>query len=457
MRIIQYFSGNVLKLAVISDGHLFQTFVDRYNSLMDFEKVLDEIGENELDVLLVAGDFFDNKKTLRTYVRHYEGEGYMINIRNLLQDFNEPIYAIRGNHEKEEILIGLDQTVKNFHYVGDKWIEIADCAFFFMNTRYETGWYSTDALKQISKKLFSESKEHTNKKTLLICHETLAQVKDAVPKEIVKSLKESFHWILNGHMHYFDEKTYGLRKVFSLPSLLPSRLAIGKYWNEQYDWRSRSEEATFKKRDSPFGYVTLDTDNDKLELHRFNPSKKIVEIRLDVTDLNLQTTRERLRSLLHSIDSRPDKENLIVIPEVYGQITFSTYFLKDVPREYPELWVDVIRSDKTQLKSITVAGRAVAPPILTVEGLMGEIENLSLMISAKIGAKVPTEIDEKTVKALIQSLLKPEFVQNPPDRLRLRLNALFDETLRVLVQNAGIEEPEGFRENLSEFIGKVRR
>lgn len=449
--------GSLLKLAVISDGHLFQTFLERYDSLTDFEKILNEIGKNEPDALLVAGDFFDSKKTLRTYVRHYEGEGYMIKIRKLLQDFNKPIYAIRGNHEKEEILIGLDQTVENFHYKRDQWKEIGDCAFFLMNTRYETGWYSTDALKQISQRLSSESKEHIGKKTFLICHETLAPLEDAVPKEIVKSFKESFHWILNGHMHYFDEKIYGLSYVVSLPSLLPSRLAIGKYWNEQYDWRSKSEEATFIKRDSPFGYVTLNTDNDRLELHRFNPSKKIVEIRLDVTDLNLQTTRERLRSLLHRIDSRSDKEDLIVMPEVYGQITFSTFFLKDVPHEYPDLCVEAIRSDKAQPKSITIAGRVVAPPILTVEGLMGEIENLSSAISAKISAKVPTEIDEKTVSALIQSLLKPEFVQNPPERLRLRLNALFDETLRVLVQNAGVKEPEGFRDNLSEYIGKVRR
>ncbi len=193
-----------------------------------------------------------------------------------------------------------------------------------MNTRYETGWYSTEALEEITKKLQSESKGHTNKKTILICHETIAQIEDAVPKKIVESLKETFHWILNGHMHYFDQKLYDLRNVVSLPSLLPSRLAIGKYWIEQYDWCSKSEKATFTKRDSPFGYVTLNTDNDKLELHRFNPSKKIIEIRLDVTDLNLQTTRERLRSILHKMDSRPNKKDLIILPEVYGQITFST-------------------------------------------------------------------------------------------------------------------------------------
>ena len=446
-----------MRLAVIGDGHLFQTFAEKYDSLADFEKILNQIAEDDPDALLVAGDFFDSKKTLRTYVRHYEGEGYMIKIRKLLQDFAKPIYAIRGNHERQEILVGLDQTVENFHYAGDCWKKIGDCAFFFMNTRYETGWYSPEALSQITKKLSSESKKRTNGKTLLVCHETLAEVEDAVPKEIVESLKQSFHWILNGHMHYFDKKVYGLENVISLPSLLPSRLAIGKYWIEQYDWPSKNDEATFTKRDSPFGYLTLNTHNDKLQLHRFNPSKKIAEFRLDVTDLNLQTTRERLRSLLQSIDSRTDKEDLIILPEVYGQITFSPYFLKDVPSEYPDLWVEAIRSDKTEPKSVTIAGRAVTPPILTLEGLMEEIEHLASAISQKIGEKIPTRIDEKTVRTLIQSLLKPEFVQNPPDRLTLRLNALFDETLKVLAENVGIKEPDGFRDNLSEFIGKVRR
>jgi len=326
-----------------------------------------------------------------------------------------------------------------------------------MNTRYETGWYSTDALKQISKKLSLESKKRSNKKTLLICHETFAQIEDAVPKEIVKSLKQSFHWILNGHMHYYDEEIYGLKNVVSLPSLLPSRLAIGKYWNEQYDWHSKGNEAAFTRRNSPFGYVILDTDSDKPELHGFNPSKKIVEIRVDVTDLNLQTTRERIRSLLQHIDSRSDKNDLIVMPEVYGQIIFSTYFLKDIPNEYPDLHIEVIRNDKTQPKSIIIAGRAVAPPILTLESLVKEIENLSSAIVAKIHAKAPIDIDEKTVRILVQHLTKPEFVQSPPNRLSPRLKALFDEALGILVQNAGVKEPEGFRDNLSELVGRVRR
>ena len=150
--------------------------------------------------------------------------------------------------------------------------------------------------------------------------------------------------------------------MVSLPSLLPSRLAIGKYWNEQYDWHPKNEEPTLTRRESPYGYIILDTDTNEFELHRFEPSKKIVEIRLDVTDLNLQTTRERLRSILNDLNARSDRDDLIILPEVSGEIAFSTYFLKDIPQEYPDLYIDNVRSDKVQLKTVTIEGRTVAPP-----------------------------------------------------------------------------------------------
>lgn len=54
----------LLKLAVVSDGHLFQTFIEKYDSIVDFEKVLNEIAKNKPDVLLFAGDFFDARKSL---------------------------------------------------------------------------------------------------------------------------------------------------------------------------------------------------------------------------------------------------------------------------------------------------------------------------------------------------------------------------------------------------------
>ena len=60
-----------------------------------------EIRKHKPGLLLIAGDIFDYRKTLRTYVRRYEGEGYTMEIRKLLQDFDKPIYAVRENHERD--------------------------------------------------------------------------------------------------------------------------------------------------------------------------------------------------------------------------------------------------------------------------------------------------------------------------------------------------------------------
>ena len=126
-----------MKLAFISDAHMFQTFIEKYDPVVDFERALKSIVKHEPDVLFMAGDMFDYRKTPTTYVRHYEGEGLMIKIRKLLKEFNKPVYALRGNHEKEEVLTGLQQTVPNFHYTRNDWASFDDCAVYLMDSHYK--------------------------------------------------------------------------------------------------------------------------------------------------------------------------------------------------------------------------------------------------------------------------------------------------------------------------------
>jgi hypothetical protein len=86
-----------MKLAIIADGHHFQSFVKNYDSLYDLKKILQRIKQEESpDVLLIARDMFDFMKTSTAYLKHYEGEGLMIRVRNILRSFGLPVYAIRG-------------------------------------------------------------------------------------------------------------------------------------------------------------------------------------------------------------------------------------------------------------------------------------------------------------------------------------------------------------------------
>jgi len=135
----------IMRIAFISDAHLFQSFIKNYDALQDFGRVLNEIEQKSPDFLLIAGDMFDYKKTATTYLRHYEGEGLMIKIRNILKKFKIPIYAIRGNHEKEEVLKGLEQTVENFRYIRNDWVNFNNVSIHFMDTHYEGELYEPSA------------------------------------------------------------------------------------------------------------------------------------------------------------------------------------------------------------------------------------------------------------------------------------------------------------------------
>jgi DNA repair exonuclease SbcCD nuclease subunit len=141
-----------MKLAIIADGHLFQSFIKNYDPLQDLKNILQKIKQdNAPDILLMAGDMFDFKKTTTAFLRHYEGEGLMISVRNILKSFGIPIYVIRGNHEKEEVLRGLDQTVENFHYVRNDWGKFNGVSIYFMDTHFEGELYEPEVLRFINK------------------------------------------------------------------------------------------------------------------------------------------------------------------------------------------------------------------------------------------------------------------------------------------------------------------
>ncbi|MEM2915629.1 MAG: metallophosphoesterase, partial [Candidatus Bathyarchaeia archaeon] len=156
-----------MKLAVIADGHLFQSFIKNYDPISDLKSVLKKIKlEDAPEALLVAGDMFDFKKTSATYLRHYEGEGLTIPLRQILEDFEIPIFSIRGNHEKEEVLRGLDQTVENFNYVKNDWKVLGDVAVYFMDSHFEGDFYEPEVVSEIIGKI-PPFQENTKKTKLL--------------------------------------------------------------------------------------------------------------------------------------------------------------------------------------------------------------------------------------------------------------------------------------------------
>jgi len=441
-----------MKLAVIADGHLFQSFMTNYDPLKDLKTVLERIKlEQAPDALLMAGDMFDFKKTPALYLRHYEGEGLTIPLRQILRDFELPVFSIRGNHEKEEVLKGLDQTVENFEYIQNDWKTLDDVAIYFMDTHFEGDFYEAEVVSQIIGKI-SPLPEKTEKTKLLLCHETFAPFENCVPKKVIEDSKKVFDWVINGHMHLWCEAAYGLENVVTLPAVLPSRVIWGKYWVEQYSWGFKDERSKLVRRDSPFGYAILDTDKEMIEFHSFTPSRKIVEISIETTNLTLGEVIKRFRCVLEEIRGRNDKDSLIILPKIHGDASFVTTFIKDVLKDYADLSLEDLRINTTT-KIVTASGKVVSPPLLTPEQLYEDIEEELPEISRKLMTELQIEVDPDTMRKILNDVQNNELLEKIAPRTTTRLENLLGIIISEL---RDVEKPETFEDDLKNIVKRVK-
>jgi DNA repair exonuclease SbcCD nuclease subunit len=449
-----------VKIAIVSDAHLFQTFTENYDSVSDFQRAITQVTTDASpDALFLAGDMFDSKKTETMFVRHYEGEGHMIRIREMFKDFEKPIYAIKGNHDREEILDGLAQTVGNFHYSGNGVVALGGLEVCFMNSFYETGGTYEAATIQRMREFLDQSVAKVSEergRSALLCHETFEPYEGAIPASIVELLKRNFQIVLNGHMHLWNPSAYNSPHIVCLPSLLPSKIVKGKYAMERLEWREGKADYQRSEMESPFGYVVLDTDSAKAQVHQYVPSKRIVEITLSATGLSLEEARKRLRVLLSDLDKRHDKDDLIILPELKGSLTFSPLYLENVREEFPQLHVEDIRYKETNLVA-TLGSASLTAPTLTVEQLFAKLTANLPQIVNEIRAK-GIQADEKAVGEVLHALLdeeliaKSQAVQQNRSRLQLVLTPVID----ALTRSEGLKRPPEFEDNLVNLLKMVR-
>jgi len=331
--------------AVLSDAHLFQTHLEWYDALTNFQRVF-QMGSNEPEFYIFAGDMFDYKTSTTTYLPHFRGEEAFVRLRDVFRALDAPIYLLQGNHEKPSVLQGLAQTVENVHYQqGAHWVSGSDREYLLLDTYYRTEGYRDDIV-EVFRDLASAATSRTD--PILVMHETLGDVPSRLPQAAVDAVAEPFDLVLNGNMHAFERGVgvYGHDHVVNLPSLLPSRRRRGRYWTERYTW---TDGVAHTERDSPFGYVSLASDA-TVTASWFNPSKHIVEVQLDLTDLDITTAQQRLRTMLEEIAAREDHDQFVVYPILTGAAQFSPLLLEDIPDTFDTLHVTEI--DRTEVDRV---------------------------------------------------------------------------------------------------------
>ncbi|MGB9693345.1 MAG: hypothetical protein ACPLYF_00710, partial [Fervidobacterium sp.] len=264
--------------------------------------------------------------------------------------------------------------------------------------------------------------------------------------------KKVFDWIINGHMHLWSESTYGIKNVVTLPAILPSRVVRGKYWIEQYSWSSEEEQPKHESRDSPFGYAVLDTNKGSIEFRSYTPSKKIVEISIETTDLTLGEVIKRFRLVLEEIRRRDDKESIIILPEIRGEASFVTTFIMDALRDHTDLNLEELRINTTT-KILTASGKVISPPLLTPEQVYEGIEKELPEVSKKLMADLQIEVDTKTLKRILEGIRENELIEKMPPRTTTRLESLLEV---VIAELKNIDKPKTFEDDLKSIVKRVK-
>jgi DNA repair exonuclease SbcCD nuclease subunit len=435
---------------VLSDAHLFQTYLEWYDSVADFERAVRACADYGAEAYILAGDIFDYKTTNTTYLRHYQGEEHLVRLRELFRSLETPVHALRGNHEKQVVLESLEQSVENFHYEpGRHWITVGDRDLLLLDTNYRTEGYRDEIIDMFAE-VAAEAEDRPG--SVLVMHETVGGLDTPLPDAALDAVSSSFDQVLNGHMHHLERGAGGFENVVNLPSLLPSRLVRGSYWTEQYRWADG--ETTHNVQESPFGYVSVEDDNDAT-VHRFEPSRTVVEIAMDLSGLSISEARKRFKEVLAGLDARADRDDLLVYPEVRGEIPFSPILLADVADEFDDLFITDIKSDAAEKVPPELEGAEPATSIVSGEDLQEVVLDAVPDIVAQL-EEAGVETDRESVTRVVEYVTGEDadvFESSNPPRVVDGLRRFVEENTDAFDG----ELPENFETHLTGVAEEVKQ
>ncbi|MFX1450357.1 MAG: metallophosphoesterase family protein [Promethearchaeota archaeon] len=355
------------KYAILSDLHLVQKNIPNYNNLLDFKALLMNLKQNRITCIFIAGDFFDEKKSSRSYLRHSDGETIMYEVRKTIREVGIPIYCLKGNHDAESVLLTTEQAFssKLFHYPRNTWVELPDIDVYFLNSNadefYDREEYNSYLLEEFKKIAKSTLKMNKTKPKILLMHENIASRPISISKDTLSILIDKFSLIFNGHEHVYQEKAKGIKNLINIPPALPSLLQIGKFWIKKFEHKDEGElKVTEREKISPFGYIELIKEDSQFlyDFKPFQPSIIPVNYFLKVQDLNKDEIMTLIKNDISNIQSQLEEKN-IILPEISGEISFhkrniSDHFLifqREFNNNYQNCYLDDLRTQNLKVIS----------------------------------------------------------------------------------------------------------
>ena len=255
-----------MKFIHIADIHFDSPFVNltdreslgdlkRLEQRKVFKKVIDYIKENNIEMLFISGDVYEQKYIRKSTIEY---------INNLFKEIpNTKIFISPGNH---------DPYIKNSYYNRFKWNENVHI-FNSKIERIEVNdidvyGYGFDDFYCTDCGIEDLEIEDKNKTNILVIHSTIdgANIKEKQYNSISRKLLEEkgFDYVATGHIHKLDYNSYENQKIVYPGSLISLGFdEIGKH-----------------------GMIVGEIEKEKLELEFIPLSEDdFVEKNVDITDI----------------------------------------------------------------------------------------------------------------------------------------------------------------------------
>lgn len=318
-----------MKLIHCADLHLdakMNANLDKENAkirrgeiLHTFERMVEYAAKNQVEAILIAGDMFDTKNisaTARNTVLHTITSHPQIRF-----------YYLRGNHDNDNFLSGLENVPDNLLMFGSQWITYEEAEGKVAISGLEL---SAENVGAAHVSLVPDARKFNI--VMLHGQEADSESKDKaeiVPIKVFRN--KGIDYLALGHIHGYKKEQLDARGIYCYPGCL-----VGRGFDECGE----------------HGFVELDVDVESSKFtHTFVPFawRKMYTAEVDVTDCNTTAQMvEKTKAFLKELGCEPTSMIKIVL---VGTIDVecekdTAYFLAGFQPEY--FYVKVY--DKTKLK-----------------------------------------------------------------------------------------------------------
>lgn len=179
--------------------------------LYTFERMIAYAADNEVEAILISGDMFDTK-TISATARNTV-------LRAIKTHPDIRFYYLKGNHDKDNFLSGLEELPDNLKLFDDTWTSYEEANSRIAITGVEL---SRDNATSVYNTLVLDS----NKFNIVMMHgqETETGSKDKTEVINLKALRNrSIDYLALGHVHFYKMEALDPRATYCYPGCLEGR------------------------------------------------------------------------------------------------------------------------------------------------------------------------------------------------------------------------------------------